>query len=1271
MLNMSVVADAYPQPTYQWYRGNTLLAGATAPTLIIANVSAARDGGMYSVQICNALDCKESENAVVRVNAAPELTATGVRNTTAVLGDHVSWTPTVAGIPFPTVTWYRISSDGGDGSITNMTTTAVASTLTLSFASVAAADEGMYFATLSNHLATVRTPLYSLVVITPPRVVHMSPSRHVLVGTRVALFVDAVSKDPAPLTYQWLHASTVLVGANSPSLIISAATPNDAGDYTVQIKNVAGTTVSKPIRLNVTDDGATVQADVQSGGLVVLTAPGGGDTYTWTANGNAINTTDANTITFAPPSAGTYTFTVVIFMGDDVRTVVSESPLVFSATHTQTTANTRTTTAPASRNNNNSDDTNTYIIIGGAVGGFLVIVAVILLAAVAVRRRRRRKQERDVICRILDECNNPLNDEQVREWTKEICPGPLGFEVEKPEMIDPKNVKLCDHVVARGDIARIQMANYVRNGTAIPAEAKILSSSANDEARRSFMVEAHLLHNLRHKNILRIFGVSVAGQAWCIVTELPFRGRLKNFLRNHAHNPEMRELGDKQKAEFALDIAKGMQFLASYNCIHRALIAAHVAISEDWTCKIGEFGFARRLHRGCDEYEISSQVFLSRWQAPEVLNEHKYRLRSDVWSYGVVLHEIWSKGRDPYTTDGWNAHNFVERLNRRERMAPPSDCPKRIYDMMRDCWHPDDHLRPSFNELVDVLTALVFNGDFGAKDFEVPSDFYQGQYIDVSGVEDETVDMDMSDTSINRSVLSIFRAVMGGRSARTTRRARPAQASTTSATMARTSRFSFLYGAMRGRGTAPVLAPDATMDETFSHAYHRGSPSSSRPYSVCNTTGNGDPENHYSLAADLHENASYTPNYTPNLSPIRGDASISSSFSEPAVADIKASPRVGRMVLTEKPRRTPPMPPQLARTSTHIGERVPKADLIPKPADESLLHARKFPSYAIAQRSASTEEPVYAVANGTPQPTSSSSSSHHRRNIASVVYTPQPFTTASQEPTPGTAQRHMHTHAHRKYLTAMHENESLVDDADYYYARNDTTSSSNNDTTRDDVGNGARFDDESVMEARATMANSSRVLRSASPMYTNATTVQWQKHLQRARQQQHAAARTKAYEVVSPENFKKDDSLVGSENMSIFDADSSARHLRDGRDASTFDDFDDQLQDLGGEMLDCTEVDSIDSDEHDENSLHHMSQDNALKKKKKKNQHQHHSHPMPPMQRKRLQRQGPAPPPKVDFVMCGSPGSQQALEELRAMQANMACRRPVAHTNRAYHGNHA
>ncbi|KAG2464304.1 MATK kinase, partial [Polypterus senegalus] len=144
------------------------------------------------------------------------------------------------------------------------------------------------------------------------------------------------------------------------------------------------------------------------------------------------------------------------------------------------------------------------------------------------------------------------------------------------------------------------------------------------------------------------------------------------------------------------DVCEGMEYLESKKLVHRDLAARNILISSENTAKISDFGLAKAEPKSTDNAKLPIK-----WTAPEALKKEKFSTRSDVWSYGILLWEIYSYGRQPYPKMALK--DVKEKVEQGYRMEAPDDCPPVIYTLMRSCWESDPSKRPSFRKLREKL----------------------------------------------------------------------------------------------------------------------------------------------------------------------------------------------------------------------------------------------------------------------------------------------------------------------------------------------------------------------------------------------------------------------------------------------------------------------------------------------------------------------------------------------------------------------------------------
>uniref|UniRef100_A0A671VMC4 receptor protein-tyrosine kinase n=1 Tax=Sparus aurata TaxID=8175 RepID=A0A671VMC4_SPAAU len=245
---------------------------------------------------------------------------------------------------------------------------------------------------------------------------------------------------------------------------------------------------------------------------------------------------------------------------------------------------------------------------------------------------------------------------------------------------------------------------------------KMLKADATEKDLSDLISEMEMMKMIgKHKNIINLLGACTQDGPLYVVVEYASQGNLREYLR--ARRPVGLEywsgsrevsLGSVEVMELvsaAYQVARGMAYLASRKCIHRDLAARNVLVTEDNVMKIADFGLARDVHH-IDYYKKTTNGRLPvKWMAPEALFDRVYTHQSDVWSFGVLLWEIFTLGGSPYP--GVPVEELFKLLKEGHRMEKPSACTQDLYLMMRDCWHAVPSHRPTFQQLVEDLDRTL------------------------------------------------------------------------------------------------------------------------------------------------------------------------------------------------------------------------------------------------------------------------------------------------------------------------------------------------------------------------------------------------------------------------------------------------------------------------------------------------------------------------------------------------------------------------------------
>ncbi|XP_047133412.1 tyrosine-protein kinase Fer isoform X1 [Hydra vulgaris] len=228
---------------------------------------------------------------------------------------------------------------------------------------------------------------------------------------------------------------------------------------------------------------------------------------------------------------------------------------------------------------------------------------------------------------------------------------------------------------------------------------KTCKENVSDVIKKQFLEEAEIMKTCMHKNVLKLIGVCRDKEPYYILLELCDKGDLLALLKKEGPNFTQMRLFD-----MSMDIARGMAYLEQKQIIHRDLAARNCLVTNDYDVKISDFGMSREEDdEGTYTIQTTKEIPF-KWCAPEVWLDTKYSTKTDVWSYGVTLYEIYSLGQQPYP--GWTNKQAREEINAGYRMPSPAKTPPEVYELMRKCWHFSDFERPSFSEIINIFENI-------------------------------------------------------------------------------------------------------------------------------------------------------------------------------------------------------------------------------------------------------------------------------------------------------------------------------------------------------------------------------------------------------------------------------------------------------------------------------------------------------------------------------------------------------------------------------------
>jgi len=308
------------------------------------------------------------------------------------------------------------------------------------------------------------------------------------------------------------------------------------------------------------------------------------------------------------------------------------------------------------------------LIITNAVLGFLALVG---LAAYAIIRYMSFK--------------NPSTKRQLHV-----------LKEKNANWIIPYNELRTGKLLGKGSQGEVFQGTWITSEVAVK---KVDVGQVDPEIIDEFCQEADIMRRLRHPNLTLFLGVSVKHPHLAIVTEIVKKGSLFDLLKD-----DSQPLTWKRCLQLSLDIAQGMQYLHEHSppIIHRDLKSLNILVDANWRAKVADFGMTRFHHEG-----TMTQCGSPLWMSPEMIRNDPYDEKADVYSFGIVLWELYTK-KIPYRGSGLNPSLLVVKVVKEDlRPAIPLRCPLQVVRLIEGCWHPNPNRRPSFKKITKTLQSFM------------------------------------------------------------------------------------------------------------------------------------------------------------------------------------------------------------------------------------------------------------------------------------------------------------------------------------------------------------------------------------------------------------------------------------------------------------------------------------------------------------------------------------------------------------------------------------
>ncbi|KAG7496404.1 tyrosine-protein kinase receptor TYRO3-like isoform X1 [Solea senegalensis] len=360
----------------------------------------------------------------------------------------------------------------------------------------------------------------------------------------------------------------------------------------------------------------------------------------------------------------------------------------------------------------------------GVLLGSILLMAVISIAVCARRQKHTRLRSDEDLELVPVTAEHSYRRPQVVEATAQQTGGVeeaahvlegLGGSLlaNLKEVLVDRNKLTLGKELGKGQFGLVYEGVYTpQEGEDMKVAVKTMKVGIHcQEDLHEVLREAEIMRNFHHENVLRLIGVTLQREQDCPLLVplvlLPYmkHGDLRRFLIATRYGDIPMFVPHQSLLRFMIDIAAGMNYLSSQGFLHRDLAARNCMLGDDLRVYVADFGLSKKIYSS-NYYRQKVTVRVPvKWMSMESLSESVYTTKSDVWSFGVTMWEIVSRGRTPYP--GVSNHELLDVLLSGHRLKPPKECDHKLYEAMKSCWEKEPDRRPGFAELGETLKGLL------------------------------------------------------------------------------------------------------------------------------------------------------------------------------------------------------------------------------------------------------------------------------------------------------------------------------------------------------------------------------------------------------------------------------------------------------------------------------------------------------------------------------------------------------------------------------------
>ncbi|XP_054709751.1 inactive tyrosine-protein kinase 7-like [Uloborus diversus] len=233
--------------------------------------------------------------------------------------------------------------------------------------------------------------------------------------------------------------------------------------------------------------------------------------------------------------------------------------------------------------------------------------------------------------------------------------------------------------------------------------------SKDENINTEFRKEISMYLKMKHENVGKLLRMCQEADPHYMIMDYTDWGDLKQFLlatrpEEITKGPKQSPLSVPQNLMICQQVAVGMDYVAKQQFFHKDLAARNCLISSSLKIKISCPCLSLDTYSQ-EYYQYKSKVIPLRWASPEAVISDNWSIKSDVWSFAVLIWEVFHKAELPFSD--MSNDEVMQKLQAKElKISLPNDAPDSLVKLIDKCWSQNPNDRPTFSEIVTVFVEL-------------------------------------------------------------------------------------------------------------------------------------------------------------------------------------------------------------------------------------------------------------------------------------------------------------------------------------------------------------------------------------------------------------------------------------------------------------------------------------------------------------------------------------------------------------------------------------